>query len=155
MNFRILWPPDESAELSSNDRSCVLLAIVGEHHLLITGDVGRDVERRLLRELPPRLTVLVAGHHGSATSSGLPLVRRLTPRHVVFSAARDNPFDHPASRVVRRFREVGSCLWSTAHDGAVTLWLGEDGRRRVHTERQTAWRHGGVGGGCLALESSH
>ncbi|MDR9439445.1 MAG: DNA internalization-related competence protein ComEC/Rec2 [Halomonas sp.] len=155
VRFRLLWPPAESGELSSNDRSCVLLASVGDHHLLITGDVGRDVERRLLAGLPPTVTLLVAGHHGSATSSGIQMVRRLATRHVVFSAARDNPFGHPASAVVRRFRDVGSCLWSTARDGAVTLWLGGDARRVVRTERPAAWRHGGVGGGCLALESPH
>ncbi|MDI5889804.1 DNA internalization-related competence protein ComEC/Rec2 [Halomonas rhizosphaerae] len=155
VTFRILWPPAESGELSSNDRSCVLLASAGEHHLLITGDVGRDAERRFLAELPPGVTLQVAGHHGSATSSGMLLVRRLAPRHVVFSAARDNPFGHPTGRVVRRFREAGSCLWSTARDGAVTFWLGEAARRGVRSERPAAWRHGGVGAGCLALESPH
>ncbi|WP_280546734.1 MULTISPECIES: DNA internalization-related competence protein ComEC/Rec2 [unclassified Halomonas] len=155
VTFRILWPPAETGELSSNDRSCVLLASVGEHHVLITGDVGRNAERRFLAALPSTVTLLVAGHHGSATSSGLLLVRRLAPRHVVFSAARDNPFGHPAGSVVRRFREVGSCLWNTARDGAVTLWLGADARRDVRTERPAAWRQGGVGGSCLALESPH
>ncbi|MCL7941122.1 DNA internalization-related competence protein ComEC/Rec2 [Halomonas sp. ATCH28] len=155
VTFRILWPPAESGELSSNDRSCVLLASVGERHLLITGDVGRDIERRFLAELPSRVALLVAGHHGSSTSSGIPLVRRLSPRHVVFSAARDNPFGHPAAPVVRRFRDVGSCLWNTALDGAVTLWLGEKTRPSLRAERPTAWRRGGVGGGCLALESPH
>ncbi|WP_133482551.1 MULTISPECIES: DNA internalization-related competence protein ComEC/Rec2 [Halomonas] len=153
VTFRLLWPPAESGELSSNDRSCVLLASVGDQHLLITGDAGRDVERRLLAELPAPVTLLVAGHHGSTTSSGLLLVRHLTPRHVVFSAGRYNPFGHPASPVVRHFRDVGSCLWSTAQDGAVTLWLGGHAQRTVHTERPAAWRRGGVGGGCLGLES--
>lgn len=153
--FRILWPPSGRGDLSSNDRSCVLLASVAGHHLLITGDVGRDAERRFLAELPPRVTLLVAGHHGSATSSGTLLVRRLAPRHVVFSVARDNPFGHPAGPVVRRFRDVGSCLWSTALDGAVTLWLGEQSRPGLRTERPADWRQGGVGGGCLALESPH
>ena len=153
--FRLLWPPADSADLSSNDRSCVLLASAGEDHLLITGDVGRDVERRLLGGLPPTVTLLVAGHHGSATSSGILLVRHLAPLHVVFSAARDNPFGHPAGPVVRRFRDVGSCLWSTALDGAVTLWLGDDAPLDVRTERPAAWRQSGVGGGCLALESPH
>ncbi|MGM0693168.1 MAG: DNA internalization-related competence protein ComEC/Rec2 [Pseudomonadota bacterium] len=155
VRFHLLWPPADSGERSSNDRSCVLLASAGEHHLLITGDVGRHVERRLLAGLPSTVTLLVAGHHGSATSSGIQMVRRLAPRHVVFSAARDNAFGHPADRVVRRFRDVGSCLWSTARDGAVTLWLGGDGRRRVRTARPASWGHGGVEAGCLALESPH
>ena len=155
VSFRLLWPPPDTAGLAANDRSCVLLVAVGDQRLLITGDVGRDAERRFLGELDPALTLLVAGHHGSDTSSGLPLVRHLAPRHVIFSAARDNPFGHPADRVVRRFREVGSCLWSTARDGALTLWLGHEARRKIVAERPLAWRHGGVGVGCLALESPH
>lgn len=155
VTFRLLWPPAEHDELSANDRSCVLLASVGAHHLLITGDVGREVERRFLAALPSGVTLLVAGHHGSATSSGLPLVRHVAPRHVVVSAARDNPFGHPADGVVRRFRDVGSCLWSTAQDGAVTFWLGEGRVRRVDAMRPAAWREDGVEGRCLAVDSPH
>ncbi|SFT32754.1 competence protein ComEC [Halomonas saccharevitans] len=155
VSFRILWPPRETAGLSANDRSCVLLISVGDQRLLITGDVGREAERRFLDEVAPGITLLVAGHHGSATSSGLQLVRRLAPRHVIFSAARHNAFGHPADRVVRRFREVGSCLWNTAQDGAVTLWLGDGAQSRLITARPAAWRRGGVEGGCLALESPH
>ncbi|MFG6159748.1 DNA internalization-related competence protein ComEC/Rec2 [Halomonas sp. 1390] len=155
VGFRILWPPRETAGLSANDRSCVLLVSAGAQRLLITGDVGRETERRFLDEVAPGITLLVAGHHGSATSSGLQLVRRLAPRHVIFSAARHNAFGHPADRVVRRFRAVGSCLWSTAQDGAVTLWLGDSARPELIAERPAAGWRGGVGGGCLALESRH
>ncbi|MDX1464365.1 MAG: DNA internalization-related competence protein ComEC/Rec2 [Halomonas sp.] len=155
VSFRILWPPRQTAGLSANDRSCVLLVSAGGQRLLITGDVGRQAERRFLDEVEPGITLLVAGHHGSDTSSGLQLVRRLAPRHVIFSAARHNAFGHPAAPVVRRFREVGSCLWSTARDGAVTLWLGDEARREILAERPAAGRRGGVGGGCLALESRH
>ena len=155
VSFRILWPPRETAGLSANDRSCVLLVRAGAQRLLITGDVGRGAERRFLDEVAPGITLLVAGHHGSATSSGLQLVRRLAPRHVIFSAARHNAFGHPADRVVRRYRAVGSCLWSTAQDGALTLWLGDGTPPGILAERPAAWRRGGVGGGCLALESRH
>ncbi|WP_108446839.1 DNA internalization-related competence protein ComEC/Rec2 [Halomonas denitrificans] len=155
VSFRILWPPSDTAELSANDRSCVLLVRAGDQRLLITGDVGRGAERRFLDEVAAGITLLVAGHHGSATSSGPALVRRLAPRHVIFSAARHNAFGHPTDRVVRRFRAVGSCLWSTAQDGAVTLWLGDDAPPGILAERPSAWRLGGVGGGCLALESPH
>ncbi|MDI5936259.1 DNA internalization-related competence protein ComEC/Rec2 [Halomonas kalidii] len=153
VRFRFLWPPPETGELSSNDRSCVLEVTAGDHRLLITGDVGRAVERTLLLETRTPVTVLVAGHHGSRTSSGPQLVQSLSPRHAIFSAGRDNPFDHPDDAVVRRFRRTGSCLWSTAHDGAVTLWLGEAVFDDVVSERPVAGRRSGVGGDCLALES--
>ncbi|GAA3907161.1 DNA internalization-related competence protein ComEC/Rec2 [Halomonas cibimaris] len=141
VTFTHLWPPaGEPGELSANDRSCVLQVVAGEHRLLITGDVGARVERRLLTAADVPVSVLVAGHHGSATSSGVQFVRTAAPRHVVFSAGRDNRFGHPADAVVRRFREQQSCLWSTAHDGALTFWLVPGEPLRAQAERKVLRR---------------
>ncbi|MDN6179595.1 MAG: DNA internalization-related competence protein ComEC/Rec2 [Halomonas subglaciescola] len=123
VEFAHLWPPQGRNSLSPNDRSCVLQVTVGEHRLLITGDAGARVERRFLLGVDTPVSVLVAGHHGSKTSSGVQFVRTLAPRQVIFSAGRDNRFGHPVDSVVRRFRDQGSCLWNTAHDGALTFWL--------------------------------
>ncbi|XKE46760.1 DNA internalization-related competence protein ComEC/Rec2 [Halomonas organivorans] len=147
--FRLLWPPAGMRGLSDNDRSCVLLIRVGDHALLVTGDAGARVEATLLKRLEGPVSVLVAGHHGSRTSSTPRFVQRLRPRHVIFSAGRGNRFGHPAPEVVRRFRRQGSCLWNTARDGALTLWLG----RGVGEGPQAARRPPGVGDDCLALES--
>ncbi|EPC03867.1 hypothetical protein L861_00800 [Litchfieldella anticariensis FP35 = DSM 16096] len=126
VDFRFLWPPrSDLGEWSSNDRSCVLLVEAGEHRMLVTGDVGRDVERRFLRQVPLPLQVLVAGHHGSRSSSGPQMVTALAPRYAIFSTGHDNAFGHPHDEVVRRFRRGQSCLWNTALDGAVTLRLGD------------------------------
>jgi len=153
VRFRFLWPPRETAALTSNDRSCVLEATAGGQRLLITGDVGRQVERAFLLDAETPVTLLVAGHHGSHTSSGPQLVQWLTPRHVVYSAGRRNAFGHPHDEVVRRFRAAGSCQWSTALDGALTFRLGGGAGRPVDSLRRQPWRWGGVGADCLALES--
>lgn len=124
INYRFLWPPaGDDNTLSANDRSCVLEVSVGDQRLLITGDVGTQIERRFVRDVDSPVSVLVAGHHGSGTSSGIQFVRRSAPEQVIFSAGRDNAFEHPVDSVVRRFRHQGSCLWSTAHDGALRFWL--------------------------------
>ncbi|QFT85636.1 ComEC family competence protein [Halomonas sp. THAF12] len=151
VSFRVLWPPAEAVGLSDNDRSCVLLITAGQQRLLITGDAGARVEQELLTRIDGPIDALVAGHHGSTTSSGPDFLAAVRPRQVIFSAARDGRFGHPAPSVVRRFRRLGSCLWNTAEDGAVTLWLG--GMARVAPTRPAAWWRGGVGGECLALES--
>lgn len=135
VSYRILWPPAGDNDLSANDRSCVLDVSVGEQRLLITGDVGTEVERRFLRELELPVSVLVAGHHGSGTSSGIQFVRHTAPEHVIFSAGRSNAFQHPVDSVVRRFRQQGSCLWSTAHDGALLFWLNTAQPIQVETTR--------------------
>lgn len=123
VTFEYLWPPKGLNDLSPNDRSCVLQVTVGESRLLITGDVSARVERQFLSEVGLPVDVLVAGHHGSGTSSGVQFVRTVAPRQVIFSAGRDNRFGHPVDAVVRRFRQQQSCLWNTAHDGALTFWL--------------------------------
>lgn len=136
VNYRILWPPAGHNTLSANDRSCVLEVSVGEQRLLITGDVGTEIERRFLLEIEPPLSVLVAGHHGSGTGSGIQFVRHTAPENVIFSAGRDNPFQHPVNPVVRRFREEGSCLWNTGHDGALRFWLTATAPVQIKTTRQ-------------------
>ncbi|MGO2390836.1 MAG: DNA internalization-related competence protein ComEC/Rec2 [Halomonas sp.] len=140
VGFRILWPPAGANTLSANDRSCVLEVSVGEHRLLITGDVGADIERRLLHDMlqdvRSPVSVLVAGHHGSRTSSGIQFVRHTTPQHVIFSAGKSNQFQHPADQVVRRFRYENSCLWSTAQDGALRFWLDANDLIQIKTTRK-------------------
>ncbi|MBZ5486701.1 DNA internalization-related competence protein ComEC/Rec2 [Halomonas aquamarina] len=135
VSYRFLWPPAGPTTYSANDRSCVLEVSQGEHRLLITGDVSRDIERRFLQDVDLPVSVLVAGHHGSRTSSGAQFVQHVAPRHVIFSAGRDNPFRHPVDSVVRRFEREHSCLWSTGHDGAVRFWFQKDQPLRIETTR--------------------
>ena len=136
VNYRILWPPAGANTLSANDRSCVLEVSVGNQRLLITGDVSAEIERRFLADIQLPVSVLVAGHHGSGSSSGIQFVRHSAPEHVIFSAGRGNPFQHPVDDVVRRFHRQGSCLWSTAHDGALRFWLSNHGFVHIETMRQ-------------------
>lgn len=137
VSYQVWWPNADQAEASANDRSCVLVIDVGEQRVVITGDVGSQVERRLVGDLDAPITALVAGHHGSASSSGVQFVRAADPRHVIFSAGRDNPFGHPSDTVVRRFRDQGSCLWNTAQDGAIQLRLTPGAVLEINTLRHT------------------
>ncbi len=102
-----------------NDQSCVLLIRVAERLILLPGDIGAAVERRLATRLPGTVDVLVAPHHGSASSSSEALLATVRPRHVVFSRAARNPFGHPDSAVLQRYMAVDSRLWDTALDGTV------------------------------------
>lgn len=150
--FRFLWPPaDHDERWSDNDGSCVLLVEIGERRMLITGDVSSDIERRFLRQVASPVDVLVAGHHGSQTSSGPQLVQELAPRHVIFSAGRDNAFGHPHGEVVRRFRREQACLWNTAIDGAVTLWVAKESEPIVSIMRRLAGT--AVEGRCHRVKS--
>lgn len=152
-------PPGEIAE-NTNDRSCVLLVTLAEHRVLITGDASADRERvfveTLKAQLPssPSIDVLVAGHHGSATSSSPALVDAIRPVEVIFSSGRGNPFGHPAPEVVQRFLDAGSRIWNTAYDGAVRITLSASGID-VHAQRHPGWaRRSAVEPVDVGVESS-
>lgn len=127
----------------SNDRSCVLLIGTGEQRVLLSGDIGRGVERELL----PRLTgaaplaLLIAPHHGSLSSSGTPFVRTTRPRHVVFSAGHKHQFGHPHPQVVARYRRVGSRLWNTAAHGALRFRISPAGIEALPPWREVRRRY--------------
>lgn len=141
----------------ANDASAVLWLEYAGRSLLCTGDVSQTVERALVqafeetggeafaREVPAfggqvrlapdlrSLTVLKAGHHGSAESVGEELLSLCLPEAVVFSAGRGNAYGHPAAETLARVRETvpsaallrtdeqGSILWAVGADGAYTL----------------------------------
>lgn len=116
-----------------NDRSCTLLIDNGKRVAFFAGDISRLSEQLLLPKLPVNIDLLLAPHHGSATSSSPELVRHLAPRIVVFSAGRKNQYRHPRKQVVQRYLEIGARTFDTARDGAIS-WR-SDAPDRVRTWR--------------------
>ena len=105
-----------------NDDSVVLDVRWRDVSVLLTGDIGREVERALVDEtLPAPLRVLKAPHHGSLTSSSPEFLRGIEPQVVVFSAGRANHFGHPAPAVLQRYRDIGAAIFRTDEDGAIVL----------------------------------
>jgi len=120
VDFRFLhW--SQGTNDSANNRSCVLLISYGADKILLPGDIEQEVELKLLRghELPADLTLLLAAHHGSATSSTAAFVAYTHPRWVVYSAGYKNRFRHPHWRVQQRFAAQGSMALATATSGAL------------------------------------
>jgi len=131
VRFEILNPPATAYAESSrrdNDFSCVLKVSLGTQSLLITGDAERRSEFELLESgADIAATVLVAGHHGSRTSSTAEFVEQVRPRYGVFTAGYRNRFGHPHPQVVARFRDRGAHILRSDTDGLITLKFGEAG----------------------------
>lgn len=124
VTFRFLaWP--QYPQTKSNDFSCVLLIEYAGQAILLPGDSSASVERRLLAgdDLPEAVALLLAGHHGSRTSSSAAFVKHVRPQMVVFSAGYRNQHGHPHPAVAARFQESGSRAFNTAHSGALEfIW---------------------------------
>jgi competence protein ComEC len=105
-----------------NDDSIVLEILWRDVSIVLTGDIGREVEERIAPMFPPaRLRIIKVAHHGSLTSSTPSFVRTLAPRVAIASVGRSNPFGHPVPAVLDRYRQAGAEVFRTDRDGAVML----------------------------------
>ncbi|MEO8260683.1 MAG: DNA internalization-related competence protein ComEC/Rec2 [Acidobacteriota bacterium] len=114
--------PDWERQRVRNDDSIVIELRWRDVSVLLTGDIGRAVERDLLAAMPPaRLRVVKVPHHGSLTSSAPEFVSALSATVAVASAGRANHFGHPVPSVLDRYRQSGAEVFRTDRDGAVTI----------------------------------
>jgi len=112
----------------SNDRSCALEVEANGERILLTGDLPQSAELAWLAAHPAeRIDWLLAGHHGSRSSSGPAFLRAIRPSTAIISRGANNPYGHPHPSVVERFRTLGIRIQDTAEEGALVLTLGAHG----------------------------
>ncbi len=114
--------PFADRTVSDNNASLVVRVRYGQRTFLLTGDIEKETEARLVQEEPDlRADVLKVAHHGSRTSSTNDLLARVKPQHAIISAAHPSPFGHPHPEVVERLQRTGARLWTTGNCGAITV----------------------------------
>ncbi|POZ59956.1 DNA internalization-related competence protein ComEC/Rec2 [Chromobacterium alticapitis] len=154
VRFEVLGPPPAAAGDEDNARSCVLRVSGARHALLVSGDAPLSIEDALAAQYGDRLrsTVLIAGHHGSRTSSGEAWLNAARPRLALISAGYLNRYRHPHPEVLRRLREHGALALRTDQDGALTLELADEPAWRcLRRESPRYWRaRGDCGGEVMA-----
>lgn len=122
VQFDILHPRTDSiVKPHDNNQSCVLRISTGTQHLLLTGDIERRGEQRLLGEHADQLssTVLIVPHHGSSGSSTTEFVAAVLPDFAIFTSGYRNRFGHPKEEVQQRYRDSGATLLRSDEDGAI------------------------------------
>ena len=125
-----------------NNSSCVLLIRWRDISILLSGDIERSAEINLLKRYNlSNITVLVAPHHGSKTSSSDYFVNQLKPLHVVFSAGYRHHFGHPHKDVVSRYKNSGAVLWNTALDGGISFEWDANGGLSVASARKSGLQY--------------
>lgn len=130
-----------SGARESNDRSCVLEIEANGERILLTGDLPQPAELAWLAAHPrQRIDWLLAGHHGSRSSSGPAFLRAIQPSTAIISRGANNPYGHPHPSVVERFRALGVRIQDTAEQGALTLTLGAHGEVRGVREGAHFWQ---------------
>ena len=130
---RVLRPASISGHL--NNDSIVLQVRFGEVTFLFPGDAEGEGEAMLSQDLSVKSDVLQMGHHGSSTSSSVPLLNVVRPDYAVYSASADNPYGYPHEETLNNLAALGIRVLGTDVNGTVRVVT--DGTTiRVETERQ-------------------
>ena len=108
--------------------------------MLLLGDVERLGEREIAEHPRIAADAVVVAHHGSATSSTLPLVRAAQARYALVSAGYRNRWGFPRPEVVARWEAAGAIVRTTGELGALHVRLGSGGID-LSTERERQRRY--------------
>jgi competence protein ComEC len=117
--FEIVHPRTH-AGWSGNNASCVLQVSIGDHNLLLVGDIEAAAEAVLLARgdlLPADL--VIAPHHGSKSSSTPALVDALSATYVIYAVGFMNRWGFPSPEVRQRWESSGACGLAIPATGAL------------------------------------
>ncbi len=126
-------PSDYLNPRPGNNDSLAFRIAYGSRAFLLTGDMERPMEQRILSKT--RLShadVLKVGHHGSKTSTTQEFLDAASPSIAIISAGFENSFGHPHKDVIARLAARRAAILRTDLDGLVTartdgvsLWFDE------------------------------
>jgi competence protein ComEC len=123
VRIKVLWPTGDadSVAMSSNNQSLALRISFGHRSFLLTGDIEKEAEARLIAAANLKTDVLKIAHHGSKTSTTAEFLESAKPKHAVISVADPSPYGHPHVEVIERLQTSGAKIWRTSHCGAITI----------------------------------
>ena len=144
LRFSAHWPLQGSND-KGNNHSCVVKVDDGTNSILLTGDIEAPAEQKMLSRYWQQVqaTLLQVPHHGSNTSSSLPLIQRVNGKVALASASRYNAWRLPSSKVKHRYQQQGYKWLDTPHQGQITVNFSAQGWRISSLREQILprWYH--------------
>lgn len=123
VKFTVLHPAtNQKIKDKTNANSCVIHVAGIYHSVLLPGDIGTNEEKMIVQNYTDlQADVVIAGHHGSLTSSSALFVRKINAVHAIAQSGYLNRFKHPAPEVIARWNLSQTKFWRTDHHGAILV----------------------------------
>ena len=125
--FLVLHPfEDEAGKTFSkrNNGGIVLKLVFGAQSVLLTGDIEKQIENKLvLARVNIDSDFLKIAHHGSKTSSTEKFIEKVSPLTAFIEVGRNNKYGHPTEEVLKRLADFKIPYYRTDIDGTVELVL--------------------------------
>jgi len=126
------WPPADFKSYEDNDYSLVFLFQEGEFRALFTGDASPKVLNEIASSSttsPPRndikTNILKIPHHGSKNGLTKKFLQLADPDIGVISVGKNNPYGHPAKKVLELLEAYKVKIKRTDEDGDIVFNLKE------------------------------
>ncbi len=119
-----------------NDMSMVLRFDCGENSILFTGDMTHRAEDDVLYSEDIDTDVLKVAHHGSAGSSDLDFLDKVTADLFVISVGRDNKYNHPSKKTMNRLNSYKVPVARTDYDGTISLIMTDTDIKNIEFSRE-------------------
>ncbi len=126
VTVQVLWPARYIYEGSMpNNASVVVLATIEGRGILLTGDIEREAQAEIMREVKSvDVDVIKLPHHGSANlDEGF--ASWANAEIALIGVGKDNDYGHPAPEALNEWS--GAEIFRTDQDGAVALSLSPEG----------------------------
>ena len=127
-------PPNINIQSFQDNSSSLVLKITHQNSsVLITGDSPAKIEKFLVKKYGEKLKadILLAGHHGSKTSSSEIFLKTVRPEYIIFSAGKDNSYKHPHKEVLERAQKLGLKILRTDQLGSINF-IYKDGKLNLN-----------------------
>lgn len=124
VKIQILFPEKDETEkaVSDNNHSVVLKILFGAKRFLLTGDIEKETETKLLQN-PAFLKsdVVKVAHHGSKTSSIAEFIDATDAEYAIIPVGKKSIFGHPHEEVVDRWLDSGAKIKTTGERGTISV----------------------------------
>lgn len=118
LSLNLLWPVERGT--GDNDHSLVFDAFINQKHFILTGDLGIEGERELMKRYPSlKADILKVGHHGSRHSTSVSWLEQLQPKIGIISCGKHNRFSHPHQEVVHHLQQENVKILRTDDHGQI------------------------------------
>jgi beta-lactamase superfamily II metal-dependent hydrolase len=116
----------QNAGNALNDCSITLKISYKGASALFTGDIGSDVEARLVKTYGKALKsdILKVGHHGSAYSSSEAFLKAVKPKAAYIEVGKYNDYGHPTPSTLARLESLGIAIHRTDKEGTLEYAMG-------------------------------
>lgn len=125
VQWQVLHPSTDQLigkQRQTNNDSLVGLLQIYKTRVLLTGDIEKEAEDRILSKYDlPTIDVLKVAHHGSKTSTQAKWLEQTEPKVAVISVGKSNRYGHPHGDVLQRLTESGTNIYRTDQRGAITV----------------------------------